>query len=173
MSRCCCCTRAPRKPHQRNSSVWYEFDGEVVFKISELENRGKSISKFPAFLKKMCRLCVQRACGFRGEKCCFSGISVPPFNGWKLEFFPAPVSECVLCLSEHGMPEPHFLLLPSESVHCLLSLLCSRSQWLLGICFLNETDQSNTAQTSGGHSSSRRGKEPRPWEGRPPKPLPF
>lgn len=168
MSRCCCCRQAPRKLHRGNSSIWSEFDGEVVLKVSELENRSKSISKFPVFLKKMCRLYVQRACGFRGEKCCFSGISVPPFNGWKLELCPASVGEC---LSEHGIPEPPFLLLPSEGVHCLLSRLCSRRQWLLGLCFLNERNQSNTAQTSGGHSSSRQGKEP--WEGRPPKPLPF
>lgn len=77
-----------------------------------------------------------------------------------LEVWVLPCSSEVwgLCLSELGIPEPHFLLLPSEGVHCLPSFLCSRSQWLLGICLLDETDQSNTAQTSGGHFSSRRGK---------------
>lgn len=94
MSRCCWFRQTPRKLRRGSSSIWSEFDGEVVLKVSELENRGKSISKFPAFLKKMCRLCVQRACVFGVEKCRFSGTSVPPFSGWKLERCPAPVGEC-------------------------------------------------------------------------------
>lgn len=108
MSRCCWCRQAPRKLLRGSSSIWSEFAGEVVLKVSELENRGKSTSKFPAFLKKVCRLCVQSSCAFRGEKCRFSGTSVPPFSGWKLEGCPAPVGEGCVFQSLEYLSLPFF-----------------------------------------------------------------
>lgn len=108
MSRCCWCRQAPRKPLGGSSSIWSEFVGEVVLKVSELENRGKSTSEFSAFLKKMCRLCVQSSCAFRGEKCHFSGTSVPPFSGWKLEGCPAPVGEGCVFQSLEYLSLPFF-----------------------------------------------------------------
>lgn len=65
---------------------------------------------------------------------CFRSWEMPlfwylsPSVQW-LEAWALPCSSgWVLCLSELGIPEPLFLLLPSEGVHCLPSLPCSRSQ---------------------------------------------